>query len=353
MEPSVFVGLQVTGSSAVVQDGREAVLLPGDLALYDTTRPYTLLNRDGIHQHYFRIPRAELALSEGLLKLATAVPFSRRDPLADLTGTCLRRIARQQARPAATATHDLEAAGRPGIELPRALIAARLGDHRTAFQGADETLCLRVMDYVRAHLGDHDAEVFLAMSGSTSGELILLAPLIALYTVADVVERRPALFLGCGAVAALAVVHAVHKPSLLGPQNLAFIALGGLAIAAGDSSRNRRAYLAEAEQRAERAEREREQDARRRIAEERLRIARDLHDAVGHQLALISVQSNVAGQALDDDTATAREALAHVKSASRRALGELRDTVTLLRQPGEIAVLAQVARSVFVGATGG
>ncbi|WP_338701919.1 helix-turn-helix domain-containing protein [Streptomyces sp. Q6] len=156
MEPSVFVGLQVTGSSVVVQDGREAVLRPGDLALYDTTRPYTLLNRDGIHQHYFRIPRAELALPEGLLKLATAVPFSRRDPLADLTATCLRRIARRQAGPAPSPAHDLEAAGRPGIEMLRALVAARLGEQRTAFQAADETLCLRVMDHVRAHLGDHD-----------------------------------------------------------------------------------------------------------------------------------------------------------------------------------------------------
>jgi signal transduction histidine kinase len=56
---------------------------------------------------------------------------------------------------------------------------------------------------------------------------------------------------------------------------------------------------------------------------------------VGHHLALISVQSNVAGQALDSDTAAASEALAHVKSASRKALGELRDTVSLLRQPGD------------------
>ncbi|NUU20994.1 MAG: two-component sensor histidine kinase [Streptomycetaceae bacterium] len=181
------------------------------------------------------------------------------------------------------------------------------------------------------------AEVFLAESGGNSGVLILLAPLIALYTVADLVERRPGLILGSAAVAALALLHVVHKPALLGPQNLAFIALGGLAIAAGDSSRNRRAYLAEVERRAERAERERELDARRRIAEERLRIARDLHDAVGHQLALISVQSNVAGQALASDTAAAGEAIAHVKSASRKALGELRDTVSLLRQPGDPA----------------
>lgn len=156
MEPSLFVGLQVTGSSVVVQDGREAVLRPGDLVLYDTTRPYTLLNRDGIHQHYFRIPRTELALPTRLLERATAVLFSRRDPLADLTATCLRRIARQQARSAASPGRGLDAAGRPGIELLRALIAARLGDHRATVQASDETLHLRVMDYVRAHLGDHD-----------------------------------------------------------------------------------------------------------------------------------------------------------------------------------------------------
>jgi len=181
------------------------------------------------------------------------------------------------------------------------------------------------------------AEVFLAHAGGTSGVLILLAPSIALYTFADLVERRRGLLLGAGALAAIVVAHALTHPALelLGPGNLAFTALGGLAIAAGDSSRNRRAYLAEVERRAARAELEREQDARRKVAEERLRIARDLHDAVGHQLALISVQSNVAGRAIDTDAVAAREALAHVKSASRKALGELRDTISLLRQPGD------------------
>jgi signal transduction histidine kinase len=179
------------------------------------------------------------------------------------------------------------------------------------------------------------AETFLFATPDAGGVLILLAPSFALYTVAEQVERRRGLVIGGGSLAALALVHALMHPGTIGPENLAFTALGGLAIAAGDSSRNRRAYLAEVERRAERSELERELVARRRVEQERLRIARDLHDSVGHHLALISVQSDVAGRALDGDQAAAREALLHVKSASRKALGELRDTVSLLRQPGD------------------
>jgi signal transduction histidine kinase len=179
------------------------------------------------------------------------------------------------------------------------------------------------------------AEMFLFTTPDASGVLILLAPSIALYTVTEQAERRRGLVVGGGALAALALVHAMMHPGMIGPENLAFTALGGLAIAAGDSSRNRRAYLAEVERRAERSELERELVARRRVEQERLRIARDLHDSVGHHLALISVQSDVAGRAVDGDATAAREALLHVKSASRKALEELRDTVSLLRQPGD------------------
>ena len=179
------------------------------------------------------------------------------------------------------------------------------------------------------------AETFLFVTPDASGVLILLAPSIALYTVAELVERRRGLIIGGSVLAALTLLHALQQPGMIGPENLAFAALGGLAIAAGDSSRNRRAYLAEVERRAERSEMERELVARRRVEQERLRIARDLHDSVGHHLALISVQSDVAGRAVDGDAAAAREALLHVKSASRKALEELRDTVSLLRQPGD------------------
>jgi signal transduction histidine kinase len=179
------------------------------------------------------------------------------------------------------------------------------------------------------------AELMLAETGNGDGVLILLAPCIALYTVAEQVERRPGRTIAGCVVAALAIAHPFIRPSMLGHQDLAFAAIGGLAIAAGDAARHRRAYLAEAQQRALRAEQEREADTRRRVAQERLRIARDLHDSVGHHLALISVQSDVATATVESDAAGAREALAHVKSASKKALEELRDTVSLLRQAGD------------------
>ncbi|MFJ5829209.1 hypothetical protein [Streptomyces sp. NPDC093089] len=58
--------------------------------------------------------------------------YETEDPLADLTAPCLRRIARHQARPAPASMDSMEAAGRPGIELLRALITARLGDRHSA-----------------------------------------------------------------------------------------------------------------------------------------------------------------------------------------------------------------------------
>ncbi len=180
------------------------------------------------------------------------------------------------------------------------------------------------------------AEAYLAANPGHQGAMVLAAPLIALYTVAERGSRLRALLVGFLAVAALAGVHMLVRPSsLLGAENLALAAFGGLAVAAGDAARSRRAYLAEVEARAGRAEAEREAEAARRVTEERLRIARELHDAIGHQLALINVQAAVADHVLDAEPGRSREALAHIRGASRTALEELRDTIGLLRQPGD------------------
>ena len=103
----------------------------------------------------------------------------------------------------------------------------------------------------------------------------------------------------------------------------------------GDAVRSRRAFIDAIRERAERAERTREEEARRRVAEERLRIARDLHDVVAHHIALVNVQAGVAAHVMDKRPDQAKEALAHVREASRSALNELRATVGLLRQSGD------------------
>src|SRR5262249_6590084 len=139
----------------------------------------------------------------------------------------------------------------------------------------------------------------------------------------------------------LPVLIMVRVPALfggvsgLGAENLAVVSACGLALAAGCATRNRRAYVAEVEERVRRAEHSREQEARRRVTEERLRIARDLHDSLGHHIALINAQAGLGTHVFDKQPAAARQALAHIMQESREALDDLRKTIGLLRHPGE------------------
>ncbi|WP_433375768.1 sensor histidine kinase [Actinoplanes sp. CA-142083] len=180
------------------------------------------------------------------------------------------------------------------------------------------------------------AEVYMFRYRGENGILALSAPLVALYTVAEHSDRRRSLLLGGAVVLAIGAFHTLGAPHrVLGPENLTLVALGALAVAAGTAARHHRHYLAEVVRRVEETEHSRELDAQRRVAEERLRIARDLHDSVGHQLALINVQAGVAAHLLTDPAPAVRDALRHVRDGSRAALEDLRDSVGLLRQPGE------------------
>jgi signal transduction histidine kinase len=84
-------------------------------------------------------------------------------------------------------------------------------------------------------------------------------------------------------------------------------------------------------ERAEQAERDAETKAAQAAADERLRIARELHDVVAHALSVISVQAGTGRVLLDADPATARAALEHIEAESRAALGEMRRLVGGLR----------------------
>ncbi|MFN8535398.1 MAG: sensor histidine kinase [Dehalococcoidia bacterium] len=105
------------------------------------------------------------------------------------------------------------------------------------------------------------------------------------------------------------------------------------AILLGEAMRSRREVAHEAQLRAIQAELTREEEARRRVSEERLEIARELHDIVAHNLALINVQAGVAAHVLDNNPQQAREAFITIKNASHTTLQELRSMVRVLRDP--------------------
>jgi signal transduction histidine kinase len=190
---------------------------------------------------------------------------------------------------------------------------------------------------------------------------IWATPLIALYSAAATGRRALAL-LAAAALAAVPVAWVLldrdaGTPAEVGVSVL-FVAL---ALALGEVTRGRRDYLAEAERRAVEAERTREESARRRAGEERLRLARDLHDITAHTIAVIAIQAGVAEEALDRleaDPEPAREAVRAIRASSREAMAELKATVTMLREgaaprgplPGldQLEELVDMARSAGV-----
>ncbi len=136
---------------------------------------------------------------------------------------------------------------------------------------------------------------------------------------------------GAAALAAVFAACALLYPKTAGELPL-LIAVTAIAALTGTVVRSRRAQLTALRDRAEALERERVSAGARAAAEERLRIARDVHDLVGHGLSAIAVQSSTARLALDAGRIeTARTALAAVESGSRAALGEMRQLLGVLR----------------------
>jgi signal transduction histidine kinase len=158
----------------------------------------------------------------------------------------------------------------------------------------------------------------------------LIAPILALYAVARQVSVRRAVMAAVATLAVLMTATAVNNP-------FGHISGGGFdilpgmvaaALFAGIAVANRHAYVASIRDRAE-------QDARRRIDEERLRIARELHDVVAHTMATINVQAGVAAHVLSSRPEAAAESLQAIKAASKEGLRELRAILNVLRQADE------------------
>lgn len=161
------------------------------------------------------------------------------------------------------------------------------------------------------------------------------AVVFALYTAVVTLRRGVGWLVAAATAAALVLIQLVSDGGAVWPAIIQVVLVVGVAAAVGEATRNRRQYLRELRFRAERAEQTREAEASRAVAEERLRIARDLHDAVAHQISVISLNAGVASASLETDPGAAREALAGIRSASREVLTEIGDLLGTLRTPDD------------------
>ncbi len=153
--------------------------------------------------------------------------------------------------------------------------------------------------------------------------------------VADGADRRGLL---ASLVAAVALMAANLSPGTrVRPSEgalWAVLSLGLCVVSAwvcGYAVRTRRAYIAQLEERARRLEREEGERAERAIADERLRIARELHDVIGHSISLITVQAEAAGRCARTRPEVVPDHLATISAVSREALAEMRRVLAVLR----------------------
>ncbi|WP_405636296.1 sensor histidine kinase [Streptomyces sp. NBC_00056] len=157
----------------------------------------------------------------------------------------------------------------------------------------------------------------------------------ALYTIAVTGRPLRTLFLGAGVLGIMLGVKFGEGMT----EGTEALRISGWIVAfllVGVIVRVHRQYVASVVERAERAERTREEEARRRVAEERLRVARDLHDLLAHSITLVGVQTSVAAHVLQADPdrldrAAVAKALDDIAETCRTARGELRATLEVLR----------------------
>ena len=160
----------------------------------------------------------------------------------------------------------------------------------------------------------------------------LVPVIVGLYWVALTRPWRIAVAAGLAGAVAIFVTEGLLGPfgwfggpnATMWPELLAAGAVGAYVAA-------RRQWLAAERDRAARAEQAREEETRRRVDAERMRIARELHDVVAHSMAMINIQATAASMQLAADPASAAEAIQAIRRASKSGLRELRAILEVLR----------------------
>jgi signal transduction histidine kinase len=167
----------------------------------------------------------------------------------------------------------------------------------------------------------------------SAGVVAVLAPAVALYSLALRQGRRAQVLGAAAAVAAVIGADLLHsgRPNVL--QTLGHVMLVAIPLLAAEAIRAHRSNLSLLRERLELAERTRDRDAERRAEQERVRIARELHDVVAHTLTEINVQAAAAAERAEPGEA--RVALERIEDASHGAIGELRAILGVLREPSQ------------------
>jgi signal transduction histidine kinase len=162
---------------------------------------------------------------------------------------------------------------------------------------------------------------------------------VALYTLTAYGDGRRSLVIAGVGISVLATAWLIAAADIEPRAAIGwvFFRIGAsvMSAALGESARSRRFIAAEAQERAEWAERTREEEARARVDAERLRIAREVHDTVAHAIAIINVQAGVTAHVLDKRPERARETLVAIEQTSSQALHEMRSILGVLRDAND------------------
>lgn len=163
--------------------------------------------------------------------------------------------------------------------------------------------------------------------------LAFFGPMVALFTVA---HERPRIEAIIAAVACIGVLAFIEMPFGLNEslvllsriQNATYVLV---AVIAGMALSTYESYLVVSEERARAAEEAREEEAARRVQEERVAIAREIHDITAHSLTAVSIQAAAAEKMIDRNPEAAREVIVQVRDTSKSALEEIRSMIGVLR----------------------
>ena len=183
------------------------------------------------------------------------------------------------------------------------------------------------------------ASVAIDPKGNNNLNFPFFCALGAVFAFGGITERRKA-YAGGGIALAVVMFVASVLPNRSVGNYIGPLVIFAAVWAAGFFLSSRSQQIAEAAERAERAERAREEEARAAVAEERARIARELHDVVGHSVSVMTVQAAAARRLLLPEQEREREALLVVEQTGREALAEMRRLVGVLRRPEEAPALA-------------